>query len=60
MSVSPSSDDGNTFATVGIDAPDLERVDSIVLENEDVLIFDVDEQDAWIQSDDYIRLEMML
>jgi hypothetical protein len=52
--------DANEFSTLGVDAADFDGFDHVLLEDGDVIIYDRDHEDAWIQSDDYIQAGMML
>lgn len=52
--------DDTDYQTVGADATDLERYDEVRLENEKVLIYDREDESAWIQSNAAVDLESML
>lgn len=57
MSVQPTDDD---YVTLGVDAREMDRYADVTLENGDVLVYDRDEEDAWIQAEFAIGLEMMV
>lgn len=57
MSV-PAGDE-TEYRTVGIDAADLQRYGAVTLEGGDVIIYDQNDEAAWIQSDSAIGLEFM-
>lgn len=50
MEVRTSGDDPR-YKTIGADVVELSRYANISLENGEVVIYDVDNEDAWIQSD---------
>lgn len=57
--MSTRSDDGADYTTVGVDAPQMERFDAITLEDGDLLVYDRDNEDAWIQTDTAVDLETL-
>jgi hypothetical protein len=59
MSVDTDTGDEG-FATVGPDDADLDGYQSVTLENGDVILYSEHEEDAWIQSDDYVDPSLML
>lgn len=59
MSVQPKDDDEG-FVTLGVDAQEMDRYADLTLENDETLIYDRDDEDAWIQAEFAIRLDMML
>ena len=50
MEARTSGDDAR-YKTIGSDVVELSRYADISLENGEVVIYDVDNEDAWIQSD---------
>jgi len=54
-----SEDDDTEFRTVGMDATDLRRYAEITLEDGDVVIYDQDNEDGWVQSGSAVDLEAM-
>lgn len=58
MSASSDEHDGS-FVTIGIDEHSLEDFAEITLETGHVLIYSTEEDEAWIQSDDYVDLSLM-
>jgi len=53
------TDDETGYRTVGLDAMDLQRYADVTLENGETIIYDQDEESAWIQSASAIGLEFM-
>jgi len=53
------TDEDTEYQTVGTDAADLQRYDDVTLEDGKVLIYDQDNEAAWIQSTSAIGLEFM-
>jgi hypothetical protein len=51
--------DDDSDETVGIEAANLERYTDIRLENGEVVIYDVDDENAWIQAASAVPLETM-
>jgi hypothetical protein len=51
---------GNGFATVGPTDATLAGCQSITLEDGDLVVYSEVEDDAWIQSDDYVDTSLML
>jgi hypothetical protein len=43
--------------SVGVDAPSLERYEDVVTYEGELLVYDVESEDAWIQADCYYSLE---
>lgn len=43
--------------TIGVDAEDLERFTALTTDDGDVVIYDEEVEDAWIQSDVHLALE---
>lgn len=58
MSARPG-DDAEDSTTVGVNAVDVQRYAEITLENGAVLIYDQENEDAWLQSESANELEMM-
>ena len=58
MSVS-ADDDDTRYRTVGMDATELQRYADVTLENGEVVIYDQDNEAAWIQSESAIGLEFV-
>lgn len=54
-----TSDDEARYRTVGMDAAELQRYADVTLENGEVIIYDEDNEAAWIQSESAIGLEFM-
>lgn len=48
---------GHQYTTVGPDAPDLERYVAITLEDRELIVFDGEVEDAWVQSDVAVTLD---
>lgn len=48
---------GERYITIGPDAPDLERYVAISLEGEEVILFDGEVTEAWVQSDVVLSLD---
>jgi len=46
-----TDDDDPGYQTIGVDVPELTRYADISLETGEVVIYDSDNEDAWIQSD---------
>jgi len=44
------------YVTVGLDAPDYEQYAEVTLEEEHVLLYDRDDEEAWMKSDTAIDL----
>jgi hypothetical protein len=57
--MSPTADDGPEYTTVGVGAPDMERFDAITIDGGDVLVYDRDNEAAWIQTDTAVDLDRM-
>lgn len=57
MAATPA-DDG--YATLGVDARDRGRYAEIRLEDDQVLIYDQEEEDAWFQSGSAVSLDEMV
>jgi len=58
--MSVRTDDGGTeYRTVGADATDLERYEDVTLEDGQVIIYDTDNEAAWLQSHSGIGAEFM-
>jgi len=49
------SADDPPYGTVGVDAPPLDRYEQIALDD-GILIYDTDEETAWLQSDVVVEL----
>jgi hypothetical protein len=58
MSVSTDNDD-TRYRTVGTEATELQRYADVSLEDGEVIIYDRDNEAAWIQSPSAIGLEFM-
>lgn len=59
MSVQPTdADDG--YATLGVDAREMDRYADITLDNGETLVYDLEDEDAWIQAEFAISIEMMV
>jgi hypothetical protein len=58
MSVS-ADDDDTRYRTVGMDAAELGRYADVTLEDGQVIIYDTDNEAAWIQSPSAIGVEFM-
>lgn len=58
--MSARTDDGSDYTTVGVDAPRMERYADLTTEDGDVLVYDQDNEDAWIQSDTALRRELVV
>jgi len=60
-SVTPMSarteDDDIEYQSVGVDAAEFTRYSEVSLENGEVLVFDEQEEDAWIQSTVAVELD---
>jgi len=55
-----ASTDGDTeYRTVGVDAPELQQYAAVSLEDGEVIIYDQDNEKAWIQSPSALGLEFM-
>lgn len=57
--MSVRTDDDAEYGTVGVDAAELERYDHVTLETGEVIVYDQDDENAWIQSGSAIGLEFM-
>ncbi|MFD1564477.1 hypothetical protein ACFR99_13075 [Haloarchaeobius amylolyticus] len=44
----------NQQPTIGVDAAPLERYSAVQTETDQLIVYDEQEEDAWIQSDDWI------
>jgi len=55
-----TDDEETRYRTVGMDAAELERYADVTLENGDVIVYDQDNEAAWIQSPSAIGLEFMI
>lgn len=54
------TDDSDTeYRTIGVEAAELERYAEVNLEDGDVVIYDRENEDAWVQSASAIGLEFM-
>jgi hypothetical protein len=51
--------DDAEYDTVGVDAAEMERYAEVTLDSGDVIVYDRDNEDAWIQAGTAIRLEFM-
>lgn len=51
--------DDDSDETIAIEAANLERYTDIRLENGEVVIYDVDDENAWIQAASAVPLETM-
>jgi len=47
------------YTTVGTDAVDMDGYEDVTLENGDVIVYDAENEDAWVQSASAIGLEFM-
>jgi hypothetical protein len=56
MSATPT-DPSDTNPTVGIDAQEYDRYAALSTADEDVIIYDLDIETAWLQSDVVVDLE---
>jgi len=54
-----TDDDETQYRTVGMDATELQRYADVTLETGEVIIYDQDNEAAWIQSESAIGLEFM-
>jgi len=54
-----TDDDETRYRTVGMDATELQRYADVSLENGEVIIYDRDNEAAWIQSESAIGLAFM-
>jgi len=54
-----TDDDEIRYRTVGMDATELQRYADVSLENGEVIIYDRDNEAAWIQSESAIGLGFM-
>jgi hypothetical protein len=54
-----TGDDETRYQTVETDAADLQRYAAVTLEDGEVIIYDQDNESAWIQSESAIGLEFM-
>lgn len=50
----PAPDDG--FTTMGPDAQEYSRYALVTILEDQVILYDIDEEEAWIQSDTAVRL----
>lgn len=48
---------GSDRPTVGADAPELDRFAAVETDGGDLLVYDEDEEGAWLQSDVYYSLD---
>ncbi|WP_161625219.1 DUF7331 family protein [Halosimplex carlsbadense] len=53
------TDEAAEYQTVGTDSAELQRYDDVTLEEGKVLIYDQEDETAWIQSTSAIELEFM-
>jgi hypothetical protein len=53
------TDDDAEYETIGMDAPHLQRYAEVTLEDGEVVIYDVENEGAWVQSASAIVLEFM-
>jgi len=60
MSVRTGDSEETEYRTVGIDAAEFESYAEVNLESGEVIIYDEDNEDAWIQSPSAIGLEYMI
>jgi hypothetical protein len=51
--------DDTEYRTVGMDAAELQRYADVSLENGEVVVYDRDNEAAWLQSESAIGLEFM-
>ncbi|MEF8851882.1 MAG: hypothetical protein V5A44_10535 [Haloarculaceae archaeon] len=51
--------DDTEYQTVGMDAAELQRYAEVTLESGEVVIYDEENEDAWVQSASAIGLEFM-
>jgi hypothetical protein len=51
-------DDG-TYRTVGVDAPDVDGYAAVELDDGGLIVYDLDREERWVQSTDWIGLEFM-
>jgi len=54
-----SNEDGAEYQTVGADATEFERYADVRLEEGEVVVYDRDNEEAWIQSESAIGLDHM-
>lgn len=47
------------YETVGTDATDLTGFGAVELDDGDLIVYDVDGEEGWVQSSDWIGLEFM-
>lgn len=52
-----STDDADEYTTVGPDAAGYDRYAAVSLADGELLLYDRDEEDAWLQSDAPVDLE---
>lgn len=55
-----ADDEDTEYQTVGVDAAEIKRYAAVTVEDSEVLIYDRDNEDAWIQSPTACSLEAML
>lgn len=48
------------YQTIGVDAAELQRYAEVTLENGEVVIYDQENENAWIQSPSALGLEFMI
>jgi hypothetical protein len=60
MAVRSRDSDQTEYRTVGPDAVELESYAEVNLESGEVIIYDEDNEDAWIQSSSAIGLDFMV
>jgi hypothetical protein len=59
--VAARTGDGDTeYGTVGVDARELGRFADVTLEDGEVIVYDQENEDAWVQSSSAIGLEFMV
>jgi len=54
-----TGDDETRYRTVGMDAAEFQQFADVTLENGEVIIYDQDNESAWIQSESAIGLDFM-
>lgn len=53
------TDASDEFRTVGADACSLDEYDAVELDDGDLIVYEVEAEEGWIQSSDWISLEFM-
>ncbi len=59
MTATDARDSGGDYDTVGIGAPDLEQFGAVELADGELIVYDIDREEGWIQSSDWIGREFM-